>query len=162
MPHIWKTTALTAVILAAGWISGQAQGQQMYGTGGMEGCASCCPQPCLPQPGRFCCPPPFCHTQEGPPCIKYKCGCPRPVCNPCDLPHYGYFQPCWRPNPFAPDFSHCPSVPPAALVTPTPLQPSTPPVGEPEAPIPPSPKKTPETLPQPIPGKLSLDPPMKY
>jgi hypothetical protein len=53
------------------------------------------------------CPPKFVHCQEGPPCIKWKCGCPKPVCNPCDLPHFGYYRPCWQPWPFPPDWSHC-------------------------------------------------------
>src|SRR4051812_47421737 len=49
------------------------------------------------------CPPPFIHFFENPPCIKYKHACPRPVCDPCNLPHYGYYQTCWQPWPFPPD-----------------------------------------------------------
>src|SRR5271169_1021774 len=44
---------------------------------------------------RFHCPPPFVHCQERPPCIVIRCGCPRPVCNPCMSPNFGYFQTCW-------------------------------------------------------------------
>jgi hypothetical protein len=65
------------------------------------GCASCAP--C----GHEKCPPPYIHWMEGPPKIKFKKGCPRPVCDPCNLPHYGYYQTCWGPWPFGPDWSHC-------------------------------------------------------
>lgn len=60
------------------------------------------------------CPPPYIHHQEGPPRLKVKQGCGKPVCDPCTLPHYGYFQTCWRGWPFAPDWSHCPVPPPGA------------------------------------------------
>jgi hypothetical protein len=53
------------------------------------------------------CPPKYIHCMEGPPRIKYKCGCGKPVCNPCSLPHFGYYRPCWQPYPFPPDWSHC-------------------------------------------------------
>ncbi len=48
--------------------------------------------------------------------ICIRCGCPRPVCNLCALPNFGYFQACWTPWPLPPDWSHCPVPPPAALV----------------------------------------------
>src|SRR5438067_2191556 len=38
---------------------------------------------------RTHCPPWFHHCQERPPVICIKCGCPRPVCNPCALPNFG-------------------------------------------------------------------------
>jgi hypothetical protein len=57
------------------------------------------------------CPPPYIHCIEGPPRLKFKCGCPRPVCGPCDLQHFGYFPTCWQAWPWPPDYSHCP-VPP--------------------------------------------------
>jgi hypothetical protein len=63
---------------------------------------------------RWHCPPPYYHCQEGPPCIKFQCGCPKPVCGPCDLQHWGYFETCWRPWPFPPDWTHCPVPPPSA------------------------------------------------
>ncbi len=65
---------------------------------------------------RETCPPPYCHYQEKAPCIRFKCRCPKPVCGPCELQHWGYYQPCWRPWPFKRDFSHCPCPPPAAFV----------------------------------------------
>jgi hypothetical protein len=60
--------------------------------------------------GRGCerCPPAFLHRQEGPPCLKFRTRCPKPVCNPCELQHYGYFATCWHAWPFPPDYSHCP------------------------------------------------------
>lgn len=63
-----------------------------------DGCLTC----------RHKCPPPYVHCQEGPPCLRFKCGCPKPVCDPCTLEHYGYYQTCWRPWSFPPDASHCP------------------------------------------------------
>jgi hypothetical protein len=70
------------------------------------------------------CPPRYVHCLEGPPRIKFKCGCPKPICDPCSLDHYGYYQTCWRPWSFPPDWSHCP-VPPAveAFAAPTPTLP---------------------------------------
>src|SRR5262245_36824157 len=61
------------------------------------------------------CPPPYVHCSEGPPKLKFKHACPKPVCDPCTLPHYGYFQACWRPWLLPPDWSHCPVPPPGAL-----------------------------------------------
>jgi hypothetical protein len=71
--------------------------------------------------GEFCqdcgrCPPPYVHYQEGPPRLKFKCDCPRPVCGPCDLKHYGYYPTCWVPFPGTPDYSSCP-VPTITCVT---------------------------------------------
>ena len=81
-----------------------------------QGCATCA-QPCE---GGVCqkhdCPPWFHHCQERPPVICINCGCPRPICNPCKLPNFGYFQTCWTPWPLPPDWSHCKVPPPAAYV----------------------------------------------
>ena len=62
------------------------------------------------------CAPPLRHCQEGPPRIHGSHGCPRPICDPCTMPNWGYSDTCWQPWPFPPDWSHCPTVPPAALV----------------------------------------------
>ncbi len=67
-----------------------------------------------------CCPPYFKYYYEGAPKIKFKHGCPKPICDPCHLPHYGYYATCWQPWPFPPDWSHCPVPPPGALVQPIP------------------------------------------
>jgi hypothetical protein len=64
----------------------------------------------------FHCPPWYHHCQERPPVICIKCGCPRPVCNPCGLPNFGYYQTCYIPWPLAPDWGHCPVPPPASTV----------------------------------------------
>jgi hypothetical protein len=64
------------------------------------------------------CPPPYIHCTEGPPRLKYKCACPKPVCEPCSLERWGYYQNCWHPWPFPPDWSHCPTPPSGALVPP--------------------------------------------
>ena len=65
------------------------------------------------------CGPPYRHCVEGPPHLRFKCGCPLPVCPPNDhTPNWGYFQPCWTAWPWPPDYSHCPVRPPAADVIP--------------------------------------------
>src|SRR5262245_35910818 len=69
----------------------------------------------------FCklhCPPPLHHWMECCPCIKWHCACPKPICSPCHQPNWGYYQPCWSPWPWPPDWSHCPVMPPAAMVIP--------------------------------------------
>jgi hypothetical protein len=84
---------------------------------GQEGCDHGCQ--------RHNCPPPFKHCMEGPPCLCFKKGCPRPVCPPgCDTPNWGYYQPCWRPWPWPPDWSHCPYQVPAATIAPCPHAPT--------------------------------------
>jgi len=45
-------------------------------------------------PSKCPCPPPYLWFSEGPPWIKFKKACPRPVCDPCNLEHYGYYQTC--------------------------------------------------------------------
>ena len=62
------------------------------------------------------CPPPFKYLQEGPPRIHFKHGCPHPVANPCTLPNWGYFETCWNPWPFPPNWNHCYQPPPASYV----------------------------------------------
>jgi hypothetical protein len=65
------------------------------------------------------CPPAYKHCVEGPPHLRFKCGCPLPVCPPdCNTPNWGYYQPCWNPWPWPPDWSHCPVPPPASQVIP--------------------------------------------
>jgi hypothetical protein len=85
-------------------------------------------QPCC---GQSQCCEPGCKLWDCPPCIKYcaeggpricvLCGCPKPICCPSDAPNWGYFQTCWRPYPWGPNWSHCYGVPPAATVVPPPL-----------------------------------------
>jgi hypothetical protein len=47
----------------------------------------------------------FCRPK--PPCIRWKCVCPKPVCDPCSLDHFGYYPTCWHNWPFPPDYSCC-------------------------------------------------------
>jgi hypothetical protein len=108
---------------------------------------------CNPPPTCHC-PPRFCHIMERPPCLKIRCGCPKPVCNPCDLPHAGFWPTCWRSWPYPPDWSHCPYPPPSTLIAPPmpgghgPVGMAPPPV--PEQPTLPAPKKeAPPELPKP-------------
>jgi hypothetical protein len=50
------------------------------------------------------------------------------VCDPCALPHFGYYQTCWSPWPYPRDFRHCPypqasdALPPPAYPPYTPKQ----------------------------------------
>lgn len=53
------------------------------------------------------CPKCYEHCTEGPPKIKFKCGCPKPVCDPCSLKNWGYYENHWQPWPYAPNFSRC-------------------------------------------------------
>lgn len=85
---------------------------------GGAGCASCAPSLATTMGNKCChtCCPKYHHCSEGPVHIHWHHGCPKPVCNPCDLPHWGYWQKCWSPWPWPPDWSHCPTPPPAAHV----------------------------------------------
>jgi hypothetical protein len=65
---------------------------------------------------RWHCPPGLKHCFEGAPHIHFRRGCPKPICNPCLNPNWGYFETCWNPWPWAPDFSHCRTPPPAATI----------------------------------------------
>jgi hypothetical protein len=55
---------------------------------------------------HFWCPKPTAAVTRMP-CWHYKCVCPKPVCDPCSLEHYGYYPTCWQPWPFPPDYRHC-------------------------------------------------------
>jgi len=92
------------------------------GTCGSDSCAqtSCPDKACAPK--KYQCPPPYFWYTEGPPRLRFKKACPRPVCDPCNLEHYGYYQTCWRPWAYPPDWSHCP-VPPPGVVLPPPATP---------------------------------------
>jgi hypothetical protein len=97
------------------------------------------------------CPPPYVHCMERPPCIKFKCACPKPVCPPCDSEFWGYYPTCWRRWPAM--FANCPDrnppwvavAPPGmpagysnSLLAPAPaaptMPPATPPATAPAAP----------------------------
>jgi hypothetical protein len=86
-----------------------------------EGCGSCttgCAAGCAPHCQRFHCPPILKWCTEGKPRICFQCGCPKPICCPCEAPNWGYYQKCWTPWPWSPDWSHCPVPPPASNVFP--------------------------------------------
>jgi hypothetical protein len=100
------------------------------------GCATCStPAAGSNHPGhKVHCPPPFYHVYEGPPCLKFKKGCPRPVCDPCELPHFGYYQTCWSPWPYPRDFRHCPYPTPSDVLPSPQYPPFTPKqYGDPDA-----------------------------
>lgn len=97
---------------------------------------------------RFHCPPGIKHCLEGPPHIHFQRGCPRPICNPCVNPNWGYFEPCYSPWPWPPDFSHCRVLPPAATVVLNPGHPVG--IGSPQT-APMAPATNGQTLPPPRP-----------
>jgi hypothetical protein len=73
------------------------------------GCNTCGPSGCQ----FFHCPPALKWCMEGKPRICFMPGCPKPICCPCEAPAWGYYQKCWTPWPWPPDWSHC-AVPPLA------------------------------------------------
>jgi len=104
------------VLLAAGLVVLLSHSPLRAQGPGCASCGSCAHQPKVP------CPPPFCHYAEGPPNLKFKKACPRPVCDPCNLEHFGYYQTCWAPWPYQANYDHCP-VPHSGTVLPPPLVP---------------------------------------
>jgi hypothetical protein len=76
--------------------------------------------------GKVPCPPYFKWYAEGAPKICFKNACPRPICEPCSLEHYGYYQTCWRPWSYPADWSHCPTPPPGAMLPPPAYPPHAP------------------------------------
>jgi hypothetical protein len=58
------------------------------------------------------------HCQPKPPCILFPRVCGKCVCNPCEMEHFGYYNTCWAPWGFHPDFSHCPTPQLASVVPP--------------------------------------------
>ena len=98
-----------------------------------QNCATCAPSYSVYTGAAHCqshhCPPAYKHCFEGPPRIHFHKGCPHPICNPCDLPNWGYYETCWTPWPFPPNWAHCPQLPPAATVQLNPyVNPNLPPV----------------------------------
>lgn len=77
------------------------------------GTPSCAP--CAVGSRHHC--PPFYHVfVQGPPRLHWRHACPKPICDPCQLPHWGFYETCWNPWPFPPDWTHCHAAPPAAFV----------------------------------------------
>jgi hypothetical protein len=99
-----------------------------YAAPGRATCVTCAtPAAAIHHPGhKVDCPEPYSHVHEGPPRLKWKKGCPRPVCDPCELPHFGYFQTCWSPWPYPPDRRHCPYPTASDMLPPPRVPPYTP------------------------------------
>ena len=115
--------AMAGIALLAG--TGSVMAGEMGG-GASGSCSSCATSACYTGACKHHCPPYWKWVSEGPPKICYKCGCPRPVCDPCSLEHFGYYQTCWQPWPYPPDWSHCPSPPPGDVLPPPPYPPYSP------------------------------------
>jgi len=110
------------------------------------------------------CPPALKYIYEGGPKIHWHCGCPHPICNPCDLPNWGYHETCWTPWPFAPNWSHCPTPPPAAFVQLNPFANMNPQGAPPVRTTPAPPQNLPLRLPptQPQPSSDDLPSPRRF
>ena len=130
-----------------------------------QSCAPCASfgTPCAVGCQTHHCPPAFKICSEGPPRLHWTTGCPHPVCNPCDLPHWGFYETCWSPWPFPPNWTHCPVMPPAAMVT---LNPYVDPRALPPVTVPRSGFGSPQpgaTYPMPMPGGVDeLNTPRRY
>lgn len=83
------------------------------------GSADGCGCSCGCGPSHHCPKTVFCVPKR--PNLKFKRVCPKPVCNPCDLDNYGYYDTCWHPWPFPPNYSHCVLPPASALADGMPL-----------------------------------------
>jgi hypothetical protein len=153
--------------------SAPVHAQDMFNGWGGAGCGTCSlTYGCQ----THHCPPALSHCQEGPPKIRVRCGCPKPICNPCTQPGWGYYETCWSPWPWPPNYGHCLTVPPAATIAlsgpynpnapnapygpgatpepstrtlPAPIAPSMPPVTAPSVPTTPA---MPRITPSPGPG----------
>ncbi|MBY0227770.1 MAG: hypothetical protein K2W96_00680 [Gemmataceae bacterium] len=109
-----------APLLAGLWLAAQA-GLAWADPGAAGSCGaygSCGP--------KIPCPPKFCHVFEDGPKIKFKRGCPRPLCDPCNLERYGYYQTCWSPWPYANEWAHCQHPTPSQMLPPPRIPPYTP------------------------------------
>lgn len=134
------------------WLALPATGwAQVFGVpyaGGGGACAPCASHHC----------PPHYHVYvQGPPRMCWHRTCPKPICNPCDLPHFGYFETCWSPWPYPADFGHCIMPPPAAYVTLNPLVNPNLPLSPPTVLPPPGPN-FPATRPPAFPGTGGIPP----
>ncbi len=109
----WASALLLACCTTAAWADGPVEAGPACDSGG---CATgnCATGNCGGWWARCCCPK-HCFPLEKPPCIKFKCVCPKPVCEPCDLPGYGYYATCWHPWPYPPNCGYCPGPAPGAV-----------------------------------------------
>jgi hypothetical protein len=99
-------------------------------------------------------PQPHCPTfvtcQERAPAIKFRLICPTPICDPCKIPHAGYYAPCWQKWPYPPTFANCTVPPPGGFIPPPeppPQRPKDP--SDVEVKKPTKPKKEDDDLPEP-------------
>src|SRR5687767_926546 len=115
--RLWGTALVGVLALGATARAQHDMGVVVEGPGmPSAGCATCVP--CIRhEVSKHGCPKHTKHIQEGPPKLCFKKGCPKPICDPCELKHYGYYQACWAPWPFPPDWSHC-AVPPVGAKLP--------------------------------------------
>jgi hypothetical protein len=129
VPLVMAVFALLTGAMAAFAADDPAGGNTTVGRpGGWQGAApcagGCATGACCSRDGCCpCekCPPPLVHCTPKPPTIKFKCVCPLPVCNPCDLQGYGYYPTCWRP--WLPPL-RCPDAPGPALNCSVPVAPA--------------------------------------
>ena len=140
LKRAWGASALLVACCTAAWADGPVE---MGPACGPDGCAtgSCATGDCGGWGHCHC--PKICFPLEKPPRIKFRCVCPKPVCEPCNLEGYGYYPTCWRPFAYPPNYSYCPAPPPGVVASaPPPL------IGGPPGPATPGTSPD-ETLPPP-------------
>lgn len=136
------TASLPAPMPVGPALTAPAPDGNSLGNGGATTCAqatcgSCATCGTCTTCQRKDCPPKFVICTPQPPKLKFKCTCPKPVCDPCHLDptgNYGYTPTCWRPWMAPPNYSHCPIPSPTQLMpngkvelTPTPVPENPPP-----------------------------------
>ncbi len=113
----WGASALLLAFCTAAWAGDPVEVGPACGSGGCAA-GSCPVGDCATGNcgwwGRCCCPK-ICFPLEKPPCIKFKCICPKPVCEPCNLDGYGYYATCWHPWPYPPNCGYYPAPAPGAV-----------------------------------------------
>ena len=85
--HGWAAAFMLACCATVACADGPLEVSVQVGTGGCAAgtCATgSCATGCCGWWGHCCCPK-ICFPLEKPPRIKFKCICPKPVCEPCDL-----------------------------------------------------------------------------
>jgi hypothetical protein len=126
----------TALLL---WGSGR-------GLAGPEDCPGSCEPACCPVPPR--------RHHRLCPRVRVKTGCKKPKCDPCLMPHAGYYPTCWEARPWGLEHSRC--VPPPSESIPEGTigegAPGTAPTRMPRAEELPLPTKNPGATPMPMPG----------
>ena len=112
----WKVAALVMACMAAAAWSGAVRADGSCPAGGCT-TGSCPTGNCAGECGSCVHCPKTTFCIEKAPKICFKCVCPKPVCEPCDIDGAGYYPTCWRPWAYPPNYNHCPVPPPGVLAS---------------------------------------------